>query len=191
MDPMSDRWHEIDSIYDAALERPPEARADFVAEACRGDDELRGAVEALLESAEGAERFLGELHQRLAGVWEQLGDTGTPTDPLEGTRLGPYRLVRRVERGGMGTVYLAVRADQQYEQQVAVKVLRQGLDTEDIVARFVAERKILATLDHPNIARLLDGGATDDGRPYFVMEFVEGQPIDDYWAKPCNTPTVT
>jgi serine/threonine-protein kinase len=95
-------------------------------------------------------------------------------------RVGPYRLVREVGRGGMGSVYLAERDDDHYRQQVAVKILRRGLDTDELVRRFVAERQILATLQHPHIARLFDGGVTSDGRPYYVMEYVDGEHLDVY-----------
>ena len=99
---------------------------------------------------------------------------------LEGQRIGAYRNVRELGHGGMGSVYLAVRDDDAYRKEVAVKVVKRGMDTEAIVRAFRTERQILATLDHPNIARLLDGGTTDDGRPYFVMDYVEGVPLDVY-----------
>src|SRR5438128_480042 len=102
---------------------------------------------------------------------------------LEGQRIGAYRNVRELGQGGMGTVYLAVRDDETYRKEVAVKVVNRGMDTEGIVRAFRTERQILATLDHPNIARLLDGGTSDDGRPYFVMDYVEGLPLDVY----CDT----
>ncbi|MGH9841169.1 MAG: serine/threonine-protein kinase, partial [Blastocatellia bacterium] len=97
-----------------------------------------------------------------------------------GARIGPYRLTRLVGRGGMGAVYEAVRDDGQFRQQVALKIIRRGMDTDFVRDRFLRERQILASLDHPHIARLLDSGATPNGRPYFVMEFVAGEPITDY-----------
>jgi eukaryotic-like serine/threonine-protein kinase len=99
---------------------------------------------------------------------------------IDGVRIGPYRLVKELGRGGMGTVYLAVRSDDSFQKRVALKVLKRGMDTDAIVRRFRNERQILASLDHPNISGLLDGGTTPDGLPYFAMEFVEGQPIDEY-----------
>jgi serine/threonine protein kinase len=99
---------------------------------------------------------------------------------LTGTRIGPYQIVEEIGHGGMGTVYRAVRADDQYRKEVAIKVVRGGLGDEFRLHRFLAERQILANLDHANIARMLDGGATEDGRPYVVMEYVEGRPIDEY-----------
>jgi len=97
-----------------------------------------------------------------------------------GERIGAYRVVREIGRGGMGSVYLAARADEEFDQRVAIKLVRRGMDTDEILRRFRAERQILAHLDHPNIAKLFDGGTTQDGRPYFVMEYVEGQPVDEY-----------
>src|SRR5687767_8949586 len=99
--------------------------------------------------------------------------------PSTTTRVGPYRLVRELGQGGMGVVHLAER-DDLFHQRVAVKIVRHGLDTPELLQRFLAERQILASLSHPNIARLLDGGVTDDGRPYLVLEYVEGEPIDAY-----------
>ena len=104
-------------------------------------------------------------------------------DVSQDGRLGPYRLIREIGHGGMGTVYLGVRDDDAFQKRVAIKVLKRGMDTDSIVRRFRHERQILASLEHPNIARLLDGGSTPDGRPYFAMEYVEGQPIVDY----CDT----
>jgi eukaryotic-like serine/threonine-protein kinase len=103
-----------------------------------------------------------------------------PDAPVEGVRIGPYRLVRELGRGGMGTVYLAVRSDDAFQKRVALKVLKRGMDSDAIVRRFRNERQILASLNHPFISGLLDGGTTPDGLPYFAMEFVEGEPIDAY-----------
>src|SRR4029077_17966902 len=96
------------------------------------------------------------------------------------SRIGAYRIVREIGRGGMGAVYLAARADGEFEKDVAIKVLKRGTDTEEIVRRFRSERQILAKLEHPNIARLIDAGSTEDGLPYFVMEFVNGVPVTQY-----------
>src|SRR5262245_2635065 len=102
------------------------------------------------------------------------------TLPGQERRIGPYKLIREIGHGGMGTVYLAARADQQYQKRVAIKVIKAGMDNEEVVRRFRRERQILASLDHPNVARLLDGGATEEGLPYFVMEHIDGLPIDRY-----------
>ena len=103
---------------------------------------------------------------------------------LAGERIGPYRIVRSLGRGGMGEVFLAERADEQFQQQVAIKLVRRGLLSRHVQGRLKLERQILATLDHPNIARLFDGGTTTDGTPYIVMEYVDGEPIDIY----CDSP---
>lgn len=169
-----ERWQQIKVILDGALEREGSERAGFVEAACQGDDELRREVESL--AAEEAE--IGDFIEtpvfriRLEEV-----------EPLAvGERVGVWRIVREIGRGGMGAVYLAERADQEFEQTVAIKVVRRGMDTDEIVRRFRSERQILAHLDHPNIAKLFDGGTTADGRPYFVMEYVEGRPIDEFCA---------
>ncbi|MBI4468012.1 MAG: protein kinase [Acidobacteria bacterium] len=104
--------------------------------------------------------------------------------PDSGRRIGPYRVIRELGHGGMGTVYLAERADQQYEARVALKVVKRGMDTDEVLRRFCHERQILAQLEHPNIARLLDGGTTEDGLPYLVIEYVKGEPIDMYCDRP-------
>src|SRR5262249_43361245 len=101
-------------------------------------------------------------------------------DSMIGRQIGAYRLVREIGRGGMGAVYLALRANDQSGRRVAIKLIKRGMDTDFILRRFRNERQILAALNHPNIARFLDGGATDDGLPYFVMEYIEGLPIDRY-----------
>lgn len=170
MDPK--RWEQVKSIVAEADDLAADQRQAFVDQACVGDEELRQEVESLLaaDTAGIIDRPLIDFEQPEA---ESMPDTLVP-----GTVLGPYRLVRELGRGGLGVVYLAERADQEYEQQVAIKVLKRGLDTDEIVRRFRAERQILANLDHPNIATIHDGGTTDDGRPYFVMEYIEGQPVD-------------
>src|SRR6185503_16371976 len=101
-------------------------------------------------------------------------------DALTGRQFGPYRILREIGRGGLGAVYLAERVDDVYRKEVAIKLIRRGLDTDDILRRFRNERQILAGLDHPNIARLIDGGTTTDGLPYFVLEYAEGVAIDRY-----------
>ncbi|HKV07375.1 MAG TPA: serine/threonine-protein kinase [Thermoanaerobaculia bacterium] len=154
-----------------ALERETALRTAFLESACQGDDELRREVESLLESEAEIGNFIETPVFRIHG----------DTQPLAvGQRVGAYQVLRELGRGGMGSVYLAERADKEFEQRVALKVVRRGMDTDEIVRRFRSERQILAHLDHPNIAKLFDGGTTEDGRPYFVMEHVEGRPIDEY-----------
>jgi serine/threonine protein kinase/tetratricopeptide (TPR) repeat protein len=167
-----ERWQQVKAVLDGALERGGAERAAFLEATCRDDVELRGEVESLLSYEAEAEDF---IETPIFRIWE---DGEKPLD--EGQRIGAYRIVRAAGRGGMGAVYLAERADEEFRRQVAIKLVRRGMDTDEIVRRFRAERQILANLDHPNIARLLDAGTTEDGRPYFVMEWVEGRPIDEY-----------
>ncbi|MEX2467124.1 MAG: serine/threonine-protein kinase, partial [Gemmatimonadota bacterium] len=178
------RWAEIDALFSQALDLPPEQREAFLARST-DDEEIRREVRRLLTADAAAEGFLeGPLDTRSIGALEDalaMSD-GVSPEALDrsGQELGPYRLIRRIARGGMASVYLGERADGAWSQQVAVKVIRPGLDTEDLLARFRAERQILSSLSHPNVGRLLDGGATPDGRPYLVMEYVDGLPVTDY-----------
>jgi eukaryotic-like serine/threonine-protein kinase len=175
------RWAEVDGLFSAALERPAEERADFVRRAAGEDPELRDGVLSLLATAAGPDSPLAAGARLPAGlVAAALETLEADQEPVAGRRLDRYRLVREIGRGGTGTIYLAERDDGEFSQQVAIKLLRRGLDTDDILARFRVERQILASMAHPNIARLLDGGATDDGRPYLVMELVDGRPITEY-----------
>ncbi len=170
-----DRWRTVKAVLDGAMDLDPPEHPAFLDEACRDDTALRREVEALLEAEAAAPAFLDADAARFCEPL--LPEIPEPSAP---ERVGPYRVVREVGRGGMGRVYLAERADGQFEQRVALKLLRPGLDTEDVVRRFLVERQILASLSHPGIARLLDGGTTGDGRPYVVMEYVEGEPITAY-----------
>ncbi len=167
-----ERWHRVDHLFAAALERPPAERAAFLAESCAGDPALRDEVERLLAADEDSSSFLENPAGELLGL--------ALDDREESGRLGPYRLLRRIGGGGMGTVYLARREDEQYQREVAIKILRSGLASTEALHRFLAERQILARLEHPNIARLYDGGRMADGRPYLVMELIEGAPVDEY-----------
>ncbi len=170
-----ERWQQVKTVLDGALERRRAERDAYLAEACRGDDELRGEVESLLASEEVLGDFIEEplfdLHRE-----ERAGEAA----PAAGDRIEAYRIVREIGHGGMGTVYLAERAEGQFEGRFALKIIRRGMDTDEVVERFRAERRILTRLDHPNIARVLDGGSTADGRPFFVMEHVEGRPLDEF-----------
>ncbi len=163
------RWRQIDALFDAVLELPPEDRAAFLDAHTADDPSLRQELEALLAAFDEADAFL-----------EQPPGAPAPTvEPtLEGRRVGPYRIVRQIGQGGMGTVYLAEREDVQ--KQVALKLVRAGLSSPDHVQRFLVERRVLARLEHPNIARLLDAGVAEDERPFFALEYVEGRPIDAY-----------
>lgn len=142
---------------------------------------MRSQVEKLLSAHDEAGRFLASPALVDAGLIlseEVMDDTDSAS--RVGQRIGPYEIVREIGLGGMGTVFLAVRADDQYRKQVAIKLINLGMDTDLILRRFMMERQILANLEHPNIARLLEGGSTADGLPYFVMEYIEGQPITEY-----------
>jgi TolB-like protein/tetratricopeptide (TPR) repeat protein len=166
----SERWQEVKALFDAALDRPPSDRAAFLA-AATTDPETRREVESLL-SAHRADGFLREgdgLRAAAAVAGETL---------RHGHRIGAYRIIRGIGEGGMGVVFLADRDDEAFDKRVAIKVARPGALSESAVRRFRHERQIIAALEHPYIARLLDGGTTPDGLPYFVLEYVEGVPID-------------
>ncbi len=152
------------------------ARALLLEKECGGEEALRAEVESLLRSDERSASFIEEAAFALTpDLFPANGE-----EPVVGRQFGVYRLIREIGRGGLGAVYLAARADDEYRKEVAIKVIRRGLDTDDIIRRFRTERQILAQLDHPNIARLIDGGTTEDGLPYFVMEYVKGEPINAY-----------
>ena len=167
-----EHWQTVKRILETALDREAPERERYLDEACAPGTELRREVDALLALEVEADGFLEEPAFDLHG--------GTPEPPVEGRTIDRYRLIREIGAGGMGRVYLAERADAAFEQRVAVKILKRGLDTDDVVARFRRERQILANLEHPHIARILDGGTTEDGLPYLVAEYVEGTPIDRY-----------
>ena len=172
-------WDRVKEVFQHAVDLPPIERPPYLDRVCAGDRALRDEVESLL----AADQSAGSLLQ--ADVFAQHRDAGggdaivLDRDDLEGRRVGPYRIVQRIGSGGMGSVYRAVRADAAFDKQVAIKVIKRGMDTEETLRRFRDERQTLARLDHPNIARLLDGGTTEDGRPFLVMEYVEGRRLDD------------
>jgi serine/threonine-protein kinase len=171
----ADRRRRIEAAFDAALERPPATRQSFVDEVCAGDEDLRAEVMALLSAHERAGGILeADIAADLRSIPDSTYRPAGISDPILHRRIGAYRIDRELGRGGMGAVYLARRDDGQFRRRVAVKVIRGGADAVELYRRFESERQILATLDHPNIARLLDGGATDDGLPYLVMEYVDG-----------------
>jgi non-specific serine/threonine protein kinase/serine/threonine-protein kinase len=179
----AERWQNVERIYHSALQRDGSQRRLFLDQECAADQTLRREVESLLKYAQQPATFfempaLEVVAKRLADDL-RAGDQEKP-DKMIGARIAQYRVLEKLGEGGMGDVYRAVRADDAYEKQVAIKLVRQGLDSEFVYHRFRKERQILAGFEHENIARLLDGGTTDEGYPYFVMELVEGQPIDDY-----------
>lgn len=174
MDP--ERWRRVERIFGAALEHVPAERARVVTAACGDDTALRDEILSLLEEAEPAAAYFANLSGRMGVAPSPGRDLGR----LVGRIVGSYRLVRPLGRGGMGAVYLAERSDRQFEKQVALKLVPVGMGSGETLQRFLLERQILARLEHPGIARLLDGGVTEDGTPYYVMEYVEGTPIDEY-----------
>lgn len=176
-----ERWAQIRQIFDGALERREQDRTAYLQAACAGDEPLRREVESLIASHKDAEDFMAspiaDLNQiGLSEIAMDVSSASVPRVP----RVGPYQLEKRIGRGGMGSVWLASRVDQEYHKKVAVKMVKRGMDSVEILRRFRMEREVLARLEHPNIARLIDGGSTPEGSPYLVMEYVEGTPIDQY-----------
>ncbi len=196
-----DNWDRAKELFQAALQLDSSQRASFLTEKCH-DESLRQQVEKLLINYQEAGSFLDEpalnlkmpernapleiqtkdassLHSQSAGLLA-TATSAEANDPMVGRQLGAYKLVRRVGQGGMAAVFLAVRADDEYRKQVAVKLVQPGLDSGELLRRFRNERQTLAGLDHPNIIKLLDGGSTTEGLPFLVMDYVEGSPIDEY-----------
>ena len=167
-----ERWKQIEAVFERALEVPPTERAEFLQ--AIEDNELRGEVESLLEAHREAGAFIDEPDRFFSSESFET-EAFSP-----GQLIDRYRIIREIGRGGMGAVFLAERADDEYRKQVAIKVIKRGTDTDSVLRHFRNERQILASLEHPNIARLLDGGTTSDGLPYFVMEYIVGQRIDQY-----------
>jgi len=162
-----ERWDRVKQIFQDALDQPAEARRDLVAWYAEGDQSIIDDVASLLVAYADAQRV----------------DEGDGESKRVGERVGVYRLTGEIGRGGMGAIYRAVRDDDELRQEVAVKVIKRGMDSDAVVRRFRQEREILAELDHPNIAQLLDGGTTEGGVPYFVMEYIDGQALDEYCAE--------
>jgi serine/threonine protein kinase len=163
-----DRFDREQKLFDAALEVASPQRSAFLEAACGGDHELRDRVQRLIH---WAERDTGEF-----GL--EATDQASLDEP-RGTTFGPYRVLQRIGEGGFGAVYRA-RQERPVRRTVALKIIKLGMDTKEVIARFEAERQALAMMDHPHIARVFDAGATDSGRPYFVMELVEGVPVTVY-----------
>ena len=168
----SDRRERLKQILTGALEQQGAARLEYLDRSCADDNAMRKEVEELIAASEREDDFLERPVFRLPPEFAPEG--------LAGRRLGAYRLVKCIGRGGMGSVYLAEREDGEFSRQTAIKVVRREFDSQEMLRHFRRERQILASLAHPNIAMLLDGGATEDGAPYFVMEYVNGQPIDEW-----------
>lgn len=170
----AEQYSKVKELFYAAQEVGPSQRAAFLAAQCNGDGELHDAVVELLESSAHVEGMFEKA------AYEVLSETlNDVPDAIAGKRIGAYRILREINHGGMGAVYLAERDDNVYQKQVAIKILR-GFYSADLRRRFYDERRILARLDHPNITKLLDGGTTDDDLPYYVMDYVEGVPLNTY-----------
>jgi Tol biopolymer transport system component len=163
-----ERWKRVKEVLDVSLGLAPAERVAYLTRVCETDGDLRDEVESLIEAYEADHELL------------EKPALPEPPDPMLGARLGAYELMERIGSGGMGWVYRAVRADEAFHKEVAIKVVRRGLDLERVVRQFRRERQITASLEHPNIASLIDGGTTSEGLPYFVMEFIRGKPIDRY-----------
>jgi serine/threonine protein kinase len=172
-----ERWEKVKAVLGTALELPDDDRPMYLDQQCGNDISLRNEIELLLRGERNVEpQFLGET--ALAQVAAAL--IPIEDNPWIGRRVGVYKIVEQIGSGGMGEVYRAFRADDQYRKEVALKLIRAGQDSGAVIARFKNERQILASLEHPNIARLLDGGTTEEGVPYFAMELIEGLPITEY-----------
>lgn len=170
----SERWHRAKAIFWEALERPDDERRDYIEREVGDDAELLREVETLLRNDVAGDSFLespgADIGARL------VADSELPAP----RRIGPYEIIREIASGGMGTVFLCRRDDATYRSEVAVKLIRRGMATDEIVRRFRTERQTLANLNHPCISRLLDGGTTDEEAPYLVLEYIDGEPIDRF-----------
>src|SRR5215813_7213503 len=169
-------WQRVTKLFEQALERAPEKRSGFLKSACAGDNDLLREVQSLLAEHEAEENFLES-----PAVAAVANDVLADREGLRiGEQFGRYRIEALLGRGGMGDVYLGSRSDGQFEQQVAIKLLKHGFIGAETRRRFLQERQILARLEHPAIARLIDGGVTKDGSPFFVMERIQGETITQY-----------
>jgi serine/threonine protein kinase/tetratricopeptide (TPR) repeat protein len=173
------RWQSVKRVLSDALELPAGERGAFLQSVCMDDAEMREEVESLLRAHDAHPDFLESPY---LGAVNEPGEADCSVAWI-GRVLGSYRLVEKIGEGGMGAIYRAVRADGLHERPLAVKLVRSGLSKEFFLRRFSEERRILAALDHPNIARLLDGGASEEGMPYVVMEYIDGVPIDEFCAR--------
>ena len=172
-----ERWRQVKELFAAALEHDVEERDAWLARACADDAALRNEVQSLLSANDDAGDFIAA--PAASRAIEAANETAAvESAPWPGRILGYYRVIEEIGRGGMSEVYRAVRDDKEFEHQVAIKVLRRGYDLDALTRRFRVERQILASLSHPNIAHLLDGGSTQEGLPYLVMEYISGRPID-------------
>jgi hypothetical protein len=170
----TERWYRIEALFERALELPEAERGGFLDEACAGDPDLRRELAALIA---GSPTWAASVRSAVIAEARRMA---TDAAAQVGRRIGPFRLVRLLGEGGMGAVYFGERDDAQFVQRVAIKIVPRTFSSPSSIARFRDERQILAALEHPNIVRLLDGGSTDDGMPYLVMEYIEGPTITEY-----------
>ncbi len=183
-DTTSSRWADIKLLFEAALALDSSERGAFLEQECASDEGLRLEVLSLLAAYEETGDFLENPLGSARSLLETRAPAAKTDEPVAmGTRLGAYRLEREIGQGGMGAVYLATRADSEFDKRVAIKLIRDGAASEFAIRRFRNERQILARLENGYIARLIDGGTTDTGLPYFVMEYVDGQPVTQF----CDT----
>src|SRR3954453_14929226 len=172
----SDAHSREEAIFDAAVALPAPERAAYLDRACEGDQQLRSRVELLLQSHGQAEKFLEPV---VSAATDRTITISVPPSEKPGDVIGPYKIREKLGEGGCGVVYVAEQTEP-VRRRVALKVIKLGMDTRNVIGRFEAERQALAMMDHPNIARVLDAGATEAGRPYFVMELVRGIRITHY-----------
>ncbi|WP_338766275.1 serine/threonine-protein kinase [Bernardetia sp. ABR2-2B] len=175
----ANRWQFIQDIFSEALELEGEERENYLSFKTKDDKELKQEVEKLLEGAERADSFFGGLEDKVSDAWQKAAET---TLLSEGEKVGVYQIEKEIGRGGMAVVYLAKRIDGEFEQKVAIKVIKRGMDSDEVLRRFMAEKQILASLNHPNISKILNSGLAPNGLPYFVMEYIEGLDFIEY----CN-----
>lgn len=171
----AENWQKVKEVFQDALDVPTQERLDFVRSQTLDDKRLFDEVKNLLDAYDEADDF---IEKPTVAVSHFVNDT--PKTPVIGQTIGAYKVESEIGRGGMGAVYLAKRNDQEFDKKVAIKLIKRGLDTDEIIRRFRNERQILAGLDHPNITRLIDGGATVDGLPYLVMDYVKGEPLTKF-----------
>src|SRR5438128_1260085 len=178
---MSETHQQEATIFDGVLELPPEQRAAYLDRACGGDVALRQRIQALLKASEGTCEFLDAPAPgaRLSSAAAVPDEAVRAPAEKPGDRIGRYKLLQQIGEGGCGVVYMAEQ-EEPVRRRVALKVIKLGMDTKSVIARFDAERQALALMDHPSIAKVFDAGAAETGRPYFVMELVRGMKITDY-----------
>ncbi|MFU8861235.1 MAG: serine/threonine protein kinase, partial [Cyclonatronaceae bacterium] len=179
-----DRWEQIIAVVDRAIDLDSTEQLPFVEAECKHDRALREEVFNFLNTIGPSQFFWEDMLESSQALVNELTSSGTGIDELlpltHLKQAGPYKVVELIARGGMGNVYLAERSDGQFERKVAIKILRQELSSKSHIKRFATERNILSGLEHPNIARMYDGGVTEDSRSYLVMEYVDGVPITSY-----------